>query len=255
MYRTHQLTQVIFIKFFVHTTVDPPRSIWHHPYDDPQFMSTLSPAERTRIQGLHKIPTTEDIEAESSDDDDCNPSHKQGTGGAQEEPNGVHKFGRKMKDKLTSSTHVEREQKRRQREEEERRMYERHQMYRAAMLKAAQTGEPQSIGRDRSGNEVYIEPPMRGLGGGRGYSGNAYGYNPYMQGGYGHSNPRYIRPQGPYRRPYGGGFGGGYGMGLGMPLMIGGGLGLGGGMMMGGMDGGMGCGMGGDMGGGGGGGM
>lgn len=160
------------------------------------------------------------------------------------EPTGVHKLGRKMKDKLTSTTHVEREQTRRQREEKERRIYEQHQMYRRAMSKAAQTGEPQCIGKDKSGRDVYIEPPM-GMGG-RGYAGNGYGYNPYSQGGYAPPNSRYIRPQGPYRRPYGGGYGGGYGMGMGMPLLLGGGLGLGGGMMLGGMmDGGMGGGMGG----------
>ena len=244
-------------QFFVNTTTDPPRSIWHHPYDDPQFLSTVSSSERSRIQGLHKVPTAADIEAESSDDDDQHASPQDHAG--QDAPTGVHKFGRKMKDKLTSSTHVEREQKRRQREEEERQIYERHQMYRRAMSKAAQTGEPQCIGRDRSGKEVYIEPPMglgAGFGGGRGYSGNAYGYNPYTQGGYAHPNSRYIRPQGPYRRPYGGGYGGGYGMGLGMPLMLGGGLGLGGAMMLGGMGGGFGGGMDGGMGGGfGGGGM
>lgn len=57
-------------QFFVDTTRDPPRSIWQHPYDDEEYMSSLDPEERQRIQALHKSPSHADIEAESSADDD-----------------------------------------------------------------------------------------------------------------------------------------------------------------------------------------
>ncbi|KAM3075368.1 hypothetical protein ACMFMF_006043 [Clarireedia jacksonii] len=207
-------------QFFVDTTSFPPRSIWQHPYDDPQYLSSLSPQERARIQGLHRVPSQADIEAESTDEEGA--AHiqpprgappSQGTSAtaaaaaAEETPTGLHKLGRKMKDKLTHSTHQEREQRRRQREQDEIAAYRRHQAIRAAMVKAVQTGEPQLIGKDRSGRDVYIEPPF----GGRGTYGNgAVGYNPYMQGPY-----SYARPGEPYMRPYGGGYGGG----LGMPLL------------------------------------
>merc|ERR1712093_72828 len=48
----------------------PPRSIWHHPYDDEQYLSSLTPDERSRIQSLHRVPTPADIQAESSGDDE-----------------------------------------------------------------------------------------------------------------------------------------------------------------------------------------
>ncbi|PQE32849.1 ww rsp5 wwp protein [Rutstroemia sp. NJR-2017a WRK4] len=211
-------------QFFVDTTSNPPRSIWQHP---------LSPEERARIAGLHRVPSEADIEAESTDEEggDGHVQPPRGAaggarvGGAGDNPTGLHKLGRKMKDKLTSSTHTEREQRRRQREQEEIEAYKRHQAIRAAMVKAARTGEPQLVGKDRQGREVFVEPPFgagggMGMGGGMGgvggrYGNNAYGYNPYMQGPYSYNGARYMRPQGPYNRPYGGGYGGG----LGVPLM------------------------------------
>lgn len=216
-------------QFFVDTAADPPRSIWHHPYDDDQYISSVSPEERARIQNLHKAPTQADIEAESSDDDHHNnyadypelPPRPSNDGGNR-------KFGRKLKDKLTNSTHEEREAKRRQREEEERRAYEQHQKFRAAMSTAAQTGVPQFLGKDREGKDVYIEPPYGAGGGYGGYNQGAYGYNPYTQGPYANPNARFVRPPDPYSRPYGYGYGGG--LGIGAPL-----LGLGGGLLLGGL--------------------
>lgn len=35
-------------QFFVDTTADPPRSIWTHPYDDEEYLRTLSTEERER---------------------------------------------------------------------------------------------------------------------------------------------------------------------------------------------------------------
>ncbi|KAE9378365.1 hypothetical protein N431DRAFT_176539 [Stipitochalara longipes BDJ] len=215
-------------QFFVDTTASPPRSIWHHPYDDSFYLASLPAEERERVQGLHRVPTHADIEAESSDDDH-HAAH------IEEPPKGVHKFGRRMKDKITGSTHEEREERRRRREEEEREAYRQHLHVRNQMAKAAETGTPQLIGKDREGKDVFVEPPAPygggpygggfsggGLGGGYGggFGGGGYGYNPYGYGGQGRGGV-YADPN---ARPYGGGFGGGYGLPL---LGLGGGLALG----------------------------
>jgi len=229
-------------QFFVDTNIEPPRSIWHHPYDDDEYLSTLSPAEKSKIQKegltLQRHPSMADIEVESSDDDhDDGLGNSRGdvhgpgggttTAGTGEEHIGAtHRFGRKMKDKMTHTTHAQREEKRRQRAEAERRAYAQHQHFRAAMTRAEETGEPQLLGKDKDGKEVYIEPSygvagQQGGGGGF-YGDNGYGVNPYSQGTYANPNARFVRPQGQYYRPYGYGYGGGGGFG-------GGGYGYGGG--------------------------
>ena len=248
-------------QFFVDTNAKPPKSIWHHPYDDEQFLNTLDPKERARVQNLHKVPSEADYAAESSDDDGDFGHHHSGynKNAATARPDssrpinqelpprnpqpdkGVSKFGRKMKDKITGTTHEQREAQRREREKQERETYERHQMIRQAMQKAAETGQPQLIGKDKNGKEVYIEPPN-----GVEMPQGARGYNPYSQGPYTNPNATFVRPNYGYSRPYGGGYGGGYGLplagglmgGLLLGDMMGGGLGYGGmgmGMGMGGM--------------------
>jgi len=240
-------------QFFVDTKANPPRSIWHHPYDDDQYLSTLSSEERERLQELTRHSSIHDIVAEDSEDDSHHTDAKGKTGGIPaapglatgasagasssrpnnnqlpDRPDGKRSWGRKMKDKVTNSTHEEREQQRRQREEEERKAYEQHLEFRRALQKAMETGQPQLVGRDADGKNVYVEPP--GGAGGYGYGGG-YGVNPYarqQQGqGYHHDpNGRYLRPAQPYARPYGYGYGGGYGL----PLAGG----LAGGMLLGGM--------------------
>lgn len=156
--------------------------------------------------------------AEESDDEagpSSAPPHldsKARPAGTASQPTGIHKYGRKLKDKVTSSTHEEREQQRRKRAELERRQYERHMQLRQAMSKAMQTGQPQFVCKDEKGQDVYIEPPSHGMRGG--YGGGGYGYNPYASGPYSNPNARFIRPAQPYARPYGYGYGGG----LGLPL-------------------------------------
>ncbi|MCJ1460534.1 hypothetical protein MMC28_010916 [Mycoblastus sanguinarius] len=222
-------------QFFVDTNAEPPRSIWHHPYDDEQYLNSLDPQERERVEGLHRSPSQADIAAESSDDDGDGGHHhdrSKYTAGAgvqqpSHPPGGVTKFGRKMKDRITHTTHEQRETQRLQRAEEERRTYERHQRLRQAMSQAAQTGQPQLIGKDKNGKDVYIEPPN-----GVNMPQGGYGYNPYSQGPYANPNATFIKPNYPYSRPYGGGYGGGYGLPLAGGLM--GGMLLGD-MMLGGM--------------------
>ncbi|KAI4119397.1 MAG: hypothetical protein LQ345_000705 [Seirophora villosa] len=236
-------------QFFVDTTREPPRSIWHHPYDDDDYMNSLDPTERQKIRGTLQVPSHGDIAAESSDEDrdDHPPPHTAPANNiaanpSQQQPAGASKLGRKLKDKLTNTTHEQREEQRRQRAIAEEQFYERHRQLRRAMVMAMRTGQPQLVGKDHQGKDVYIEPPptaasMRSRG----------GYNPYAQGIYGNPNARFIRPANPYQRPYGRGYGGGYGLPLAGGLM--------GGMLMGSMmGGGYGGGFGGGDGGGGGGG-
>lgn len=216
-------------QFFVDTAANPPRSIWHHPYDDDEYLRTLSSEERERIEEESmrhppgRIPSKTDIMDEHTEEEDnSGPQLPPRPGQGNKE--GKKSLGRKMKDKITGSTHEEREAQRARRAEEERRLYAQHLQIRQAMAKAMQTGEPQLVGKDRQGKDVYVEPPQyRG-----GAYGGGYGYNPYGMGGMYARPGMYRSPMMPYGRPYGGGFGGGYGM----PLALGGGL-LGG-MMLGG---------------------
>ncbi|EME40137.1 hypothetical protein DOTSEDRAFT_74839 [Dothistroma septosporum NZE10] len=233
-------------QFFVDTTKDPPRSVWHHPYDDDEYLATLPAEERERIEqesmtgmlGNGNHASKEHMIHAHSDDEDDHQHAAAGSSAAESSaqlpprPEGKGKqsersFGRKLKDKVTGMTHEQREVERKRRAEEERRMYEQHLRMRQAMTKAMQTGQPQLLGKDRDGKDVYVEPPAQGGYYGGGY-GNGYGYNPYQQppGVYTTPNARYIRPQDPYARPgygYGGGYGRG-GMGYGAPLALGGGL-------------------------------
>jgi len=213
-------------QFFVDTTKDPPRSIWVHPYDDEEYLSSLEPSERQKLKRFHRTLTLEDLAAEDSDTEDHHPNatssssaNRQelpprpnaGTQGQGEQLTGIHKFGRKMKDKLTHTTHEQREQERRRRAEEERKAYMLHLKARQAMIKALETGEPQFLCKDAQGRDLYIVPP-----GGMGAPRGGLGLNPYASA-YANPNVRYMRPAMPYRRPYGYGYGGG----LGMPVAAG----------------------------------
>lgn len=220
-------------QFFVDTRSNPPRSIWLHPHDDEQYLNSLTSDEREHITRLHRSVSLKDIEAESSDDEGHGhktsaakrvpvSSSANATTSSEEQPKGIHKFGRKMKDRLTNSTHQERETDRAARAKEEQEAYRAHLAFRQAMSRAIQTGQPQFVGKDREGRDVFIEPPngpMLPMG--------ARGYNPYAQGPYGNPNAQFLRPQQPYARGPGYGYGGGYGF----PLMGG----LLGGAMLGGL--------------------
>lgn len=183
-------------QFFVDTTKEPPRSIWHHPYDDDEYLDTLTPEERNNIFRMHKSTSFKVAGEDFSDDEShAGPSSRRpaaASASSSSQATGFSKIGRKLKDKITSSTHEEREQTRQQKAEQEQKAYEAHLAYRQAMTRAAQTGEPQPLGKDRDGREVYIEPPN---GPGAGFYGpNQYGYNPYAQGPYTNPNARFIRP-------------------------------------------------------------
>ncbi|KAI4230728.1 MAG: hypothetical protein LQ349_006076 [Xanthoria aureola] len=209
-------------QFFVDTTREPPRSIWHHPYDDEEYLNTLDPTERQKIQGSLRVPSDADLAAESSEDDR---DHHSSTAQPLPPRPAPSNFARKMKDKLTGTTHEQREEQRRQRAIAEEQMYERHRQLRQAMVTAMRTGQPQHVGTDRDGRDLYIEPPQTNY-----PSHRSPGYNPYTHGPYANPNARFLRPAQPYGRPYGRGYGGGYGLPLAGGLM--------GGMLLGGMMGG-----------------
>jgi hypothetical protein len=218
-------------QFFVDTTAKPPRSIWHHPYDDETYLETLDPADRDHALSLKRTVTLRDITAESSDDEPDTkgklrkPSRtpEPSTGPSnppdrnqrvplpprEEKPSGFAKLGRKFKDRLTDTTHAEREREREQRALAEQQAYAAHRAFRQAMSRAIETGQPQHLGKDRDGKDVFVEPP-NGPAVPRGPQG--YGYNPYAQGPYMNPNARFVRPDYPYNRPYGYGYGGGYGV-------------------------------------------
>ena len=210
-------------QFFVDTKASPPRSIWHHPFDDEQYLATLPPSERADIQNHHNAVEDDSLSAdELGDYGELPPRQEEDLGGGK-------KFGRKIKDKLTHSTHEQRVAERKRRADEEARAYEQHQHIRQQMSVAAETGVPQLLGKDKEGRDVYIEPPAGPNG--FGYGGGSRGYNPYVQGPYSNPNAKFVRPNMAYGRPYpayGHGYGGG--LGYGAPLM-----GLGGGLMLGGL--------------------
>lgn len=221
-------------QFFVDTKATPPRSIWHHPYDDDQYLSSLSSEERERIQEEEsnlKKPNRQHMDTtdEEGDHHETAALPPRPTG-SKEQKKGLSGLGRKMKDKVTGMTHEERQAERAQREEEERKYYEMHQKFRQAMATAQATGQPQFFAKDKDGKDIYVEPPQNygaRYNGPYGGGGAGYGYNPYQSGLYGNPNARFIRPQAPYGRPYGPGYGGG----MGMPLMGG----MMGGMLLGGL--------------------
>lgn len=157
-------------QFFVDTTKEPPRSIWHHPYDDDEYLATLPTEERERIEqesmsdmlGNGNHGSKEHMIHSHSDDEDDHQHAAAGSSAAGSSaqlpprPEGKGKqpersFGRKLKDKVTGMTHEQREQERKRRAEEEQRMYEQHLRVRQAMTKAMQTGQPQLLGKDRDG--------------------------------------------------------------------------------------------------------
>lgn len=217
--------------FFVDTLANPPRSIWVHPFDDAQYQREHPDdirKERDRIQREQMVHADTDDEDDdhhhSSSKGHSSSSHHHASaagGSTSTEPKGFNKFGRSLKDKMTNSTHEERQAKRKAQKEAEARAMHQHQMIRQALMTATRTGQPQLVGRDKQGREIFAQPPPPGA---YGY-GATLGYGPYQtfDGPYGAYGP-YSRPMGPYSRPYGGG-------GMGFPVLGG----LAGGMLLGGL--------------------
>ncbi|KAK4121197.1 hypothetical protein N657DRAFT_623385 [Parathielavia appendiculata] len=252
-------------QFFVDTMASPPRSIWHHPYDDDVYLASLPPQEHETIlsnySASHRRPSCADIVAEDTDDVD---SDAESTHSNKSKGDRIKSLGRRLKDHLTGTTHEQRAADRARRAEAERELYRQHRVMRQAMLEAMRTGRPQPLGRDENGTQLFLEPPGHtfpgvarvrrlspylsevvyesddGSADGRSSSsrpgppgrylrpeGDMYGmgYGAYGCGRF--AGGRWDRPGDPYRRVEGRGYGGGLGFPLMMPLV--------GGMMLGGM--------------------
>lgn len=221
-------------QFFVDTKAEPPRSIWHHPYDDDTYMDSVSPEERARIRGLTRHPSIHDVAAETSDEEGDHLDHSSAAGhrrhvssatSSSGQGGGGRSLGRKMKDKITGTTHEQREAQRQEREQQERDMHRQHQIFRRGLSAAIETGQPQHLGEDDHGRAVYLEPP------GSTYAGveRVERLSPYIQeifykppGPLNNKMARHLRPdpiypggygppRGAYDRPCGYGYGGGMG--------------------------------------------
>lgn len=210
--------------FFVDTLANPPRSIWVHPYDDPQFQREHPDEVRKEAERLHKEHM---VHVDTDDEDDTHSASTSASATKRKDshaskdpsqPKGLKKFGRSLKDKVTNTTHEERVARRKAQREAEQRAMQQHAAIRQALATATRTGQPQLVGRDRQGREIFAQPPPPGA---FGY-GATLGYGPYqtLDGPYGAYGP-YARPMGPYDRPFG--------MGAGLPILGG----LAGGMLLG----------------------
>ena len=144
---------------------------------------------------------------------------------------GKKSFGEKLKEKVTGATKEERERDRAKRAEEEKRYYEAHLRFRQALRQSQLTGisreirtsktltevgQPQPMGKDKEGHDLYLLPPQNG---GNGYGGFSSGGGRYIQPSplYNDPNARFIPPPAATYPGYGygGGYGGGYGRGYG----------------------------------------
>ncbi|KAK8079139.1 hypothetical protein PG994_002946 [Apiospora phragmitis] len=281
-------------QFFVDIRAEPPRSIWHHPYDDEQYLNSLPLQDRELLGGLTRHPSIEDVAAETTDEEDeythhpsskaaaagtataphegsssssSHPPHQQQAEGSSSSSSPTaskpRSFGRKMKDKLTGTTHEERNAERARRQQREQDLYRQHELFRRGLAAAIQTGRPQRLGQDDDAVDVYLEPPDARFPGVTSvrqlspsleevfYAADAPGvpkgarhvrpvsYSSYRGGGMmgggdaypggmgGMGRSPYGRPFGPYNRPMGMGYGGGMGM-MPMALPLFGGMALGG---------------------------
>ncbi|KAK4222692.1 hypothetical protein QBC38DRAFT_518666 [Podospora fimiseda] len=240
-------------QFFVDTNSSPPRAIWHHPHDDEEYLSSLSPDDLKLII-THSSSTTwnprrpshADMEAESTDEEQQSDSSTSSK---------TRKLARKIKDALTGKSHDERALDRANRATTEREMYRQHRILRRGMASAMNTGRPQFLGKDENRTHMFLEPPghtfpmvkevkkmspymsevvyddsQRGTDRPKGRfmrpEGEMYGFG---YGGYGcgkFAGGRWEKPKGECKRREGWGFGGGIGWPMAMPVL--GGIAMGG---------------------------
>ncbi|KAK4200894.1 hypothetical protein QBC40DRAFT_172830 [Triangularia verruculosa] len=191
-------------QFFVDTNYNPrPRSIWHHPHDDPGFLSSLSKAEKGKLH-VH-IPETvsQDNHDESEETIDS---------GSDSKPSGSlekRSFTRKLKDTLTGTTHDQRVSARAEKALKEKEMYRQHRILRRGMTTAMHTCRPAFLGKDENRTHMFLEPPGHTFPG----VADAQPLTPYFdeivydesEHDYSKSKGRYLRPE---SKMYGFGYGG-----------------------------------------------
>ncbi|GAA5965064.1 hypothetical protein JCM3765_004844 [Sporobolomyces pararoseus] len=212
--------------FYVDTKASPPRSIWVHPLDDEVYLKQHPEhREASRLYAPPQGPPpgaasssgsgggAAAVSTPSDSKSSHNPfsSHHHGGAAAPSSSSNSHSssstsagkktktkdertLGRKLKDKMTGSTHEERVAQRKRQKEEEMKAYQQYIMRRNEILKAQREGRYQT---------VYAAPSM------------PYGRPMYSSGYYGSPYSRYGGYGGGYYgRPGYGGAGMGAGMGL-----------------------------------------
>ncbi|KAK4167909.1 hypothetical protein QBC43DRAFT_285222 [Cladorrhinum sp. PSN259] len=231
-------------QFFVDTNSSPPRAIWHHPYDDEEYLASLSPDDRALVTQHHQHAAAA---AESTDEFDTSASSSASSSSSSKKKRTV-ALARKIKDALTGKSHSERATT-------EKEMYRQHRILRRGMADAMVSGRPQFLGKDENRTHMFLEPPghtfpnvrevkrlspylcevvyddsQRGTSRPAGRylrpEGEMYGYG---YGGYGcgkFAGGRWEKPAGECKRREGWGFGGGIGWPLAMPVL--GGIAMGG---------------------------
>jgi hypothetical protein len=156
--------------YYVDKTKNPPRSIWRHPYDDQTYINSLPPAERQRLSReglLHPhAPTKNDPDYGATDNNVSTPGASSGpsnaNANANANPNASDSsggLGRKLKDKLTNTTHDERAARRREEAEQEEEAIRSYKLFREGLKAATKTGKPHLLGVDDDGRELYLQPP------------------------------------------------------------------------------------------------
>lgn len=205
--------------FFVDTQANPPRSIWTHPLDDPEYVSTLpldqqpqwaaaktkkdDPYTPTGAAGPHGEHNPHPVQGTSTQRQShpSQPQHQQGED--------KRTFGRKLKDKLTNSSHEDRVRERAAQAKAERERYEQYIKRRKALQDAVNSGQYQPRFSAPSGAYTY-GGGYGGMGYGGGYGGLGGGMGSRYGGGYDIYGSSYDRYGYPNRRYAPGGM---YGMG------------------------------------------
>ncbi|KAK0672362.1 hypothetical protein QBC41DRAFT_24390 [Cercophora samala] len=194
-------------QFFVDTNYNPsPRSIWHHPHDDDEFVSSLDEAEKNTLQlQISEYGSVDNLSDETTDD----------SGSDSRASDGLAKrsLARKLKDTLTGTTHDQRVSARAERAVAEKEMYRQHRILRKGMTTAMHTCRPAFLGKDENRTHMFLEAPGHTFPG----VADAKPLSPYLDEIiYDESEYGYSKPKGRYLRPgskmYGLGYGG-YGCG------------------------------------------
>lgn len=145
--------------YFVDTSSQPPRLIWHQTYDDAIFHSASPYVENVQL-GSHNSNNSDCSLPQSSLYSQNLPSHQRRVrqSETQTQNQRVPKLYRKIKDIVTNTTHEERVEARQMREQLEQEVYHRN-AYTRTKKQAMPTHGSQRYGRDHRGRDVWIGAP------------------------------------------------------------------------------------------------
>ncbi|GAA6013631.1 hypothetical protein JCM10207_004796 [Rhodosporidiobolus poonsookiae] len=172
--------------FYVDTNATPPRSIWTHPLDDPDYLSAhpkeaqelassfsppVEPPSDSKHPDAHAVGKGEDLSPAPSRD---HVSAYEGKGKGKEKEE-KRTLGRRMKDKLTGTTHEQRVAERKRRQEAELKQYQAYLQRRQQILEAQASGRYQPMYAAPAGPYRYQRPMYGSYGYGPGYGPGGYG--------------------------------------------------------------------------------